>query len=718
MLRTCLPTALALCVSWVLTAPAQAAKVKTWYHHKPGQFDRAKFQHTVISSAGSLRLGRFLKPLASIDATHVWALVEDKAGNLYAGTGEEGKVYKVSADGKVTVAFTSEQSQVLSLAAAADGTVYAGTGPTAQVVRIDGRGQAKVWCELGESYIWALAVDPKTQALYAGTGPKGRIYRIAPDGKAKVFYETRQDHVLSLAVAANGTLYAGTDKTGRVLRITPRGKGFVLYQAAQSEVRSLVLTADALYAGTSSPNLRRRSSVSRSKGRSSTASLPRPAAFMAAALKKGKPAASARTASRSKDGGKGLSASAPSSPSSGENSVYRIALDGGVREVFRAKGLVLSLLRQGKGFLAGTGMEGQVFEFNDKREHTQIARLDHGQVLSLYKRRDGSIVLGAGDPGKLYVLKDSHVAKGTITSDVLDAGLVSKWGALRWRAHTPAKTKVSVAVRSGNVAEVDDTWSDWSDEETDAESATIAAPAARFLQYRITLATADPTVTPTVRGLTMRYATTNQAPEVTRVDVPDLNAVTLSNPKKLKFKWSATDANEDELTYSLYVRKEGWDAWVLLEDDLAETSYDWDTTTTPSGVYRLKVVASDRKDNPEKDALTGSRISAPFIVCHAAPSVSVKTAGLEDGRMVIEATASSTLVRLTSAAFALNGKKWVNVFPTDGLFDSKRETFRFKTGALKPGTYVLVLKVSDAAGNTGSSDVVFTVPAGRAAARR
>ena len=39
---------------------------------------------------------------------------------------------------------------------------------------------------------------------------------------------------------------------------------------------------------------------------------------------------------------------------------------------------------------------------------------------------------------------------------------------------------------------------------------------------------------------------------------------------------------------------------VLLEDDRSEASYDWDTTTTPSGVYRLKVVASDRKDNPRR----------------------------------------------------------------------------------------------------------------------
>jgi hypothetical protein len=125
------------------------------------------------------------------------------------------------------------------------------------------------------------------------------------------------------------------------------------------------------------------------------------------------------------------------------------------------------------------------------------------------------------------------------------------------------------------------------------------------------------------------------------------------------------------------------------------------------------VVASDRVDNPEKEALTGSHISEPFVVCHTPPSVTVKTTGLEDGKMSIEASAESPLVRLTAASFVVNGKKWVNVFPSDGLFDSKRETFKFSTESLKPGTYVLVLKVQDASGNTGTGDVVFTVPAKR-----
>jgi hypothetical protein len=215
--------------------------------------------------------------------------------------------------------------------------------------------------------------------------------------------------------------------------------------------------------------------------------------------------------------------------------------------------------------------------------------------------------------------------------------------------------------------------------------------------------------TPTCEDLTLRYQTVNQAPEITSLDVPDLDATNLDNPKKLKIKWNAIDPNEDELTYSLYIRKEGWKAWVELEDSLTKTEYEWDTTTTPSGMYQVKVVASDRKDNPENEALTGERISASVAVSHTPADVTVKVTGVEGDQAVIEATAAHPLVRLTSASFAVNGKKWINVFPVNGLFDSKTETFRFKTESPRPGTHVLVLKVRDAAGNIGSGDVVFTV---------
>jgi len=710
----------AVAVAICFPAVVQAAKVKVWYHHAPANYEKASLKHAVLSNEGAVRLSRELKPLASLEATHVWDVVEDRAGNLFVATGDEGKIYKVSPDGKVSLAFTSEDSQILCLALAADGTIYAGTGPSGLVLKIAPNGRGEVLCKTSEKYIWSLAVDARGQAVYGGTGPKGRIIEISPDGKSRIFYATKQEHILALAMGANGLLYAGTDKNGLVYRIDAQGKGSVLYSTPQSEVRSLLVTAEGVYAGTSAPTRRRGSgSASSSGSRSYQPSTP---GFSSSTLfntrtrtKTGEdePAASGSSSTLSNHGDsseKSASAPAPSSPGTGENSLYQIAADGTVREIFREKALLLSLLRQDGHLFVGTGMEGQLFEINEgTKERSEIARLDHGQIHCLFRRHDGSIVIGTGDPGKLYVLQEKYVASGTVVSEVLDAKLISKWGALRWKADTPAGTAVTVALRSGNTPEPDETWSNWSREETDCEQAIIRAPAARFLQYRATLTTEDPLGTPTLHRLTLRYMNANQAPEVTAIQVPDLDAANLENPKKLRFKWTATDPNEDELSYSLFVRKEGWKNWVELEGDLDRTDFEWDTTTTPSGIYQLKVVASDRRDNPAEDALTGERLSSSFVVAHEPPKVKLKTAGMEGDQAIIEATASDPEVRLTSASFSVNGKKWVNVFPSDGIFDSKTESFRFKTDVLKPGTYVVVLRVKDAAGNTGSGDLVFTV---------
>jgi hypothetical protein len=702
--------------------PGLAAKVKVWHHYSPAHYEKAHLKHAVISNEGALRLSRQLKPLTAVQATHVWDAVEDRAGNLYLATGDEGKIYKVTPDGKVSVAYTSDDSQVLCLALAADGTLYAGTGPGGQVLRLAPDGTAGVLYKTPEAYVWCLAVADDGHAVYAGTGPKGRIYELTTQGQARIFYATKQEHILSLARGANGLLYAGTDKDGLVYRIDAHGRGFVLYSTPQTEVRSLLVTADGVYAGTSSPSRRRGGSGSSSVG--SRTSMYTPSALSSVAVSgtstkanapsdestsSSPPSASSGSGESSE---KSSSAAAAPPPSVGENSLYRIAPDGTVREIFREKALLLSLLRQDGRIFIGTGMEGQLFEVDEAtRERSEIARLDHGQIHCLCRRHDGSIVLGTGDPGKVYVLQDRYASKGTVVSDVLDARLISKWGSLRWKADQPAGTSVTVAARSGNTAEPEETWSDWSAEQKDAQQAVIAAPAARFLQYRVTLATEDPALTPAVHSLALRYMTTNQAPEVTSIQVPDLDAVNLDNPKKVRLKWTATDPNEDELTYSLYIRKDGWQNWVQLEEDLERTEYEWDTTTTPAGIYRVKVVASDARDNPAEDCLTGQRVSGSFAVAHEPPEVSLKTAGTEGDRMMIEATARDALVRLTSASYAVNGKKWINVFPTDGLFDSKTETFRFKTDALKPGTYVVVVRVRDAAGNTGSGDLVFTVPA-------
>jgi len=149
---------------------------------------------------------------------------------------------------------------------------------------------------------------------------------------------------------------------------------------------------------------------------------------------------------------------------------------------------------------------------------------------------------------------------------------------------------------------------------------------------------------------------------------------------------------------------------VLLEDNLDKNSFEWTRTTIPSGLYQFKVTASDRRDNSPEETKTAERIS-PLVPVDAPAAVSYRETGWlrrrpGDPSKRPRPTRSSAL---TEAAFSVDGKRWANIFPSDGLFDSKTETFRFKTDALRPGAHILVLRVRNAAGNLGSGDAAFTV---------
>ncbi len=654
--------------------PSEAGKVKLWQQSTPAHFEKAKFQGVVLSSEGIVRLARKLEARDKLEAAHVWDLAFDSKNRLYAATGDEGKLYRIDPAQPAKVVHAEKDSQIFSLAVTPDDVVYAGTGPGGKIVRVTPQGQVETVADGLDSYVWSLAYHAESKTMYAATGPKGKIYRIKAGAKAEVFYASKQEHVLCLALDAAGNLYAGTDKGGLVYRIDPLGKAFVLFQANQPEVRSLLVTPEAIYAGTSSPVARK--------------------------------------------GGTGKGGEGPAVTASGENAIYRIALDGGVREIFRDKTMILRLARQATGkLLVATGIQGQLFELDEAtKERTELVRLESGMI-HCFASLPGAPVyhLGAGDPGKLYELGPQLADKGTITSDVLDAKMQAKWGALSWRTDydavkgkPAANGRVTVACRSGNVADPDDTWSAWSDEQ--ADGAKAKAPAARFFQFRATLTPAAGMPSPEFRQFALRYQTINQAPEIASLDVPDTDVASLDSPKKLKLKWTASDPNDDELSYNLHFRKEGWQDWVLLEENLDKKDFDWDTTSVPSGVYQIKVTASDRRDNPPQETLAATRISGPVTITNLPPQVEVRVKGYKGDRALVEVVAVDGLVRLTEASIAIDGKKWLPLFPADGLFDSKAETFRFETDPLGPGTHVLVARVRNAAGNTGSGEAILALP--------
>ncbi|HEX3621333.1 MAG TPA: hypothetical protein VHT97_03360 [Acidimicrobiales bacterium] len=92
---------------------------------------------------------------------------------------------------------------------------------------------------------------------------------------------------------------------------------------------------------------------------------------------------------------------------------------------------------------------------------------------------------------------------GRFTSRVLDAGTGVEWTGAAWRTDTPEGTAVDLHVRTGDTPAPDDcTWSAW---RRLPSCATPVGRTSRYAQYRADLTTADPSRTPVLRSVELRY---------------------------------------------------------------------------------------------------------------------------------------------------------------------------------------------------------------------
>ena len=90
-----------------------------------------------------------------------------------------------------------------------------------------------------------------------------------------------------------------------------------------------------------------------------------------------------------------------------------------------------------------------------------------------------------------------YPSSGTFDSSVmeLDALTLDK---ISWSEYLPSGTAITIQTRTGDTATPDDTWSDWSNPVSDPTGSKITSPCGKYLQYRVNMATTDPTVTPRI----------------------------------------------------------------------------------------------------------------------------------------------------------------------------------------------------------------------------
>jgi len=316
-------------------------------------------------------------------------------------------------------------------------------------------------------------------------------------------------------------------------------------------------------------------------------------------------------------------------------------------------------------------------------------------------------------------------AEGTYTSAVLDASQISRFGHVRLHGSLPEGTGLKVSTRSGNVAEPAEMgWSKWSDPSPASEFVSIKAPAARFLQYRLTFnSNGGGKRSAVVDDVDVSYQEPNLPPQIKSVKIAttakpgaDANASLPQEARQQTITWEASDPNGDDLIYGLYFRSGTKSSWILLKDKLKEATYEWDTKLASDGRYEIRVVASDERSNPPGSGKTAQRVSDPLVVDNTPPLIGNLAANGGAGDVRIRLNAVDRSSTLAAFGYAVDSSEdWQAVLPSDKIADGPEEALDFSISGLKPGPHQVTVRAFDARGNSTMQTIPVTVDAPAAA---
>jgi len=662
-----------LILTFIISFPSIAVNTLLWEQDSYEDFSKGAPKDISIYSKGEISLSPKLEQFSEIQSEYIWDIIEDSNGNIYVGTGNEGKVYKILPDGQSSLLFDSPEVGILSLAIDANGILYAGTAPDGIIYKINSEGIPVKQISLEEKYVWDLAFDSSGN-LYAATGTNGKIFKITPTAEHSVVFDSEEPHIMCL-LHMDGKIYAGTEGRGIIYKIDENDQTFVVYETGQKEVHCLTMDNQGnLFAGTT------------------TMVSPRPGE------------------QPSRQGEK-----------KEESHIYKITPEGIISNLWTAPApLILSMaINEDDNLIVGTGDKGKLYSVNMKGESVYLTKAEESDILAIHKSQEGLFLLSTGNPGKIYKLSSNFVNEGAIESDVFDSRLVSKWGIIKWETEISPGTSVTLATRSGNTAKPDNTWSDWSEKLSTPEGVKISSPSARFIQWKADMNTNDGSFTPYIKNVSIAYLQTNVEPDFESIELVkgspesrDSPPGRQNNPNHTSIRtvqWKVRDINNDSLEFTVFYKGVKEENWKLLDEELTKPIYSFDSNSMPDGRYQIKVVASDKLSNPLYIAKTAEKISDPFEIDNTQPSIGEITAtAIGDGKYHIECMANDNINRIASAVYSIDsGEKWLILFPEDGIFDSKTEKFSFDTEKLSEGQHTIVIKVKDSEENVSSGKTVF-----------
>lgn len=424
--------------------------------------------------------------------------------------------------------------------------------------------------------------------------------------------------------------------------------------------------------------------------------------------------------------------------------LFKIAPDGMATRLWSSgEELIYSLFWSGseKKVYFGTGPKGRLYTLDKDEKAALVLQKSSEQIYEILAVGT-KIYMLANNPSQLSLLYPEQRLSGEYQSSVLDAKVFSGWGRIDWQAELPAGAILQFQTRSGNTFEPSQTWSDWSPPYQKKDGEQVLSPKARYIQFKILFKAQSGKMSPLLSRVSMFYLQSNVAPTFTRLELLGPNEVYLKPPeqdevisglerrnpdpaakkdeirfvipaKKVERKgyqtvdWDAADENEDNLSYSLFLRQEGEKTWRALEEKWTETLYAFQTQNFPDGTYFMKIVGSDGPSNPSDLAKEAEKISPPFVIDNSAPVLKNFQAVKDKYELAVTFQAEDSFSTIEEAKYLVRPDDWRVVFPEDGICDSKQEGFKFRIPLRPNSDNLLTILIKDSYGNVGVFRQIF-----------
>ena len=670
------------------SVPAHAVGTRTFDLDTIDELSGGDFRGVSIDSQGRIRAGWNLGDLTLAETSTVLSSLVLDDGAVLLGTGGGGKILKVSA-GKATVFAETKQLAVTALADAGGGDVYAATLPKGKIVKIDRAGTVtELPAIVDADNVLALAYDKKKATLYAATGPNGKLFAVNAAGAATLVFDSDETNLTAVAVADDGTVYAGSGGKALLFKIGGPGRATLALDCPGDEVKAIVPTKNGGFFA-----------ICNEFGEGPEPRMKRPDAGLQPA------------------GPQPVTMTSRSKP--GKGALFRVEGDGRSERLFGSSEThftALVLDETGKPYV-GTGADGRVYAVDENHTVTLLADTEERQITALAVTGKTRFVVGS-DPAVYHEIRGTGGADATWSSKILDAGMRATFGRISWRS----EGAVEVSTRTGSSAVPDATWSDWS--AGIAAPGKTGSPSGRYIQVRARFSK-DPAAL--LREIMIPFVTENARAVVLAVEVaqgksstpvpsgpssgsgsvPSSGSDIPTRSSTVKLSWRVDNPDSDQLRFRVQYRFDTqpnvFRDLTKVDDVLTKAELEWDTSSLPEGVYRVRVEASDEIANPPDRITRHTLESGPILVDNTPPVFRSLTV---QGRRV-KADIVDGLGPIARIDFAVDGRTdFRPLSSVDGVLDEPTEQVDVDFGKIvAAGNHLIAVRAFDQAGNFVVRDV-------------